>query len=35
MDFFKNMPYQIGHHIDLLMYNGKLDQPIVLRQFHF
>ncbi len=26
--FFEKMPYQTSHHIDLLMYNGKLDQPI-------
>jgi len=33
--FFGNMPYQIGHHIDLLMYNDKLDQHVTWQQFPF
>jgi hypothetical protein len=28
------MPYQIGHRIDLLMYNDKLDEHVTWQQFH-
>ncbi len=34
IDFLGKMPYQIGHRIDLLMYNDKLDEHVTWQQFH-